>query len=137
MEFKTLTFTTEAFNKPYTYRWLEKHSNYGEYTIAFYEYDFGKPENFGITSKGDAFRVMATVMKVIDEFVKKYYKDITILHFSAEKPTKGKYKEVSSREKLYNRMFKKYMPYGDWTRWKKNDNSGSEYQYIKTSEIPK
>ena len=127
---------TEAFDKPYPYKLVKVSSDeyVSEFKVAdgsfikvmltgsehaddYDEYDWeiffqrigksGKPST-DVTGEGDAMRIFATVMKVIEEFIKK--ENPKYMNLSAEKKTQGGDKNVlQSREKLYKRMLKKYL----------------------------
>ena len=73
-----------------------------------YTISFDRDGSTSVTGEGDAMRIFATVIAIIKDFVKK--RDPKLMGFSAFKdvfasstaPGKG------SREKLYDRMLKKY-----------------------------
>ena len=131
-----MDFLDEAFDKPYPYKLIKAGSDEyvsefkaddgtfikvmfagSEHVDDYDEYDWeitfnrmgksGKP-SMEITGEGDAMRIFATVMKVIEEFIKK--ENPKYMNLSAEKKTQGGDKNVlQSREKLYKRMLKKYL----------------------------
>jgi hypothetical protein len=64
-------------------------------TLIAFETEDG---NMGMTNKGDAFRVMATVIDIIKK-EKKFLQKANIIHFEADSQDKG-------RQKLYARLGK-------------------------------
>jgi GNAT superfamily N-acetyltransferase len=66
--------------------------------------DFDKNFSFGATNQGDQFRIFATVMDVIRDYVKKV--DPKTISFSAEKDPRGS--RPMSRINLYKRMVAKF-----------------------------
>lgn len=86
-------------------------------TPKFWEIDFGRFENpetdfsfddnFGINSKGDAFKIFSTVLYAINDFIEKA-KEPEWIMFSADE---------SSRKKLYN-TFEKRFKHSNYVRVK-------------------
>lgn len=130
-------FISEAFDKPYPYD-LEKEDDetyygyfrvednsviqvmfYGSEHIEDYEHsdwniEFQRNGSQAVTGEGDAMRIFATVIKIIEEFLKQ--EKPKYASFSAFKPDgKEDRKEKQSREKLYSRLVKRFaskMGYG-------------------------
>ena len=136
MDFFEFRELNEAFDKPYRYTSKGHTKKEGNVTYNFktdvedprfddpsdidvyfesdkeeepnYTISFDRDGSTSVTGEGDAMRVFATVIAIIKDFVKK--RDPKLMGFSAFKdvfasstaPGKG------SREKLYDRMLKKY-----------------------------
>jgi hypothetical protein len=161
MELKTLQFTTEAFSKPYKYTWQAFKEDRGlgsflipggwvdleisiSHTLSFTtiatiifsrnteNYDTGvSDETYDISGQGDAFRIFATVLKMIEEWVKKYGETVDIITFTAEKEKDPK----GSRAKLYHRMAKKFTPKG-W-KYEKDPSSSRAVRFKLVNLNPK
>lgn len=118
---------TEAFDRPYKYD-LEKEDDetyYGYFRtqdnsviqVMFYRFDraddyewdieFQRNGTQLVTGEGDAMRIFATVIKVIEDFLKR--EKPKYVSFSALKAAKDIHrKEKLSREKLYSRLVKRF-----------------------------
>jgi hypothetical protein len=110
----------EAFNQPYDIRWSKgDHGDYDAFArleddssldIGFLDQqhnswmvDFFRDSSTEVTGEGDAYRVFATVLTAMRQFIDK--RKPAKLNFSAEKnddPT-------GSRAKLYDRMIQRYI----------------------------
>jgi hypothetical protein len=112
----------ELFDRPYNWQWKHEPDKIdGRSQAVFtthdgkpvsvgfdkhndaYDVDFTKNYSFRANDEGDQFRIFATVMQVIIDFVKKA--DPKAVTFTAEKNTKT---NSSSRIKLYKRMVTKF-----------------------------
>jgi hypothetical protein len=122
-------FIKEAFDKPYPYR-LKYKPSVEEYEAVlklkdgsklviyiskqiesrktYWVVDFLRDGKMGVTGGGDQMRIFATVISVIEEFIKKESADE--IRFSAEKSDDEDEKgvKVGSREKLYTRLVKRF-----------------------------
>jgi hypothetical protein len=152
MNLKILQFN-EALDKPYPYRWTTKDKAEGYATFktkdgrnitvaiedpfdeAVYNIEFmdtGNPiSRQGLTWGGDQFKILATVLKAISEYVKEYYEDMDRLEFSGEKAPTQKRKGDSGRQRVYERLFKKYTPPGNWNKKVVKDNWRTKFIYTK------
>lgn len=118
---------TEAFDKPYNYRvtykskdtFLAKFETDEGDEVQFAADRYDDPEdnevweiyferNYAVdkTGGGDAMRIFATVIQIIQDFIKQM--DPEQMTFSALKGEQ-RTKEKDSREKLYSRLIKKYL----------------------------
>ena len=117
---KITEIISEAFDQPYNIRWSQgDHGDYDAYAelddgtgleIAFLDQqhnswmvDFFRDNSTEITGDGDAYRVFATVLTAMREFIVK--QQPAKINFSAEKnddPT-------GSRASLYDRMIQRYI----------------------------
>lgn len=151
MAYKTLQFCTEAFTTPYKYQWLAfaedravgtfKLDDGGwidldiliSHTLSFDSIatvTFGRSDKHGdtidkyeITGEGDAFRIFSTVIKMVQEWVKKYGDNVDVITFTAEKKDDPR----SSRAKLYDRLAKKFKIKG-W-KYEKSDGTGRDVRF--------
>ena len=115
-------YITELFEKPY--RWQlkkddEKRVMYQAVTdtgdrlrIDFEKWSggivnlsFSVDGSVGITGQGDAFKIMATVLDVIKDFIKNH--EPKRIKFTADKE-EGESEEWESREKLYSKMIERF-----------------------------
>lgn len=114
---------TEAFSQPYALDWEE--SEYGDidaYTklpdgtqlsIMFnkdndtdsWMVEFYRGNSQEVTGEGDAYKIFATVLEAIKEFISK--KDPEFIRFSATKDVEPG-QNAQSRSKLYTTMVKRY-----------------------------
>ncbi len=69
-----------------------------------WEIEFERNGNKSITGEGDALRIIATVMKIVKDFIK--IEDPKYMNLMAAKP-KGSDKKLSGRERLYSRLIQK------------------------------
>jgi hypothetical protein len=74
--------------------------------IVFSRQKKGSKTRYDTTGEGDAMRIFATVIKVVEDFVKK--ENPKYLSFQAEKDKPRGGKGLQSREKLYSRMVSKF-----------------------------
>ena len=122
-------FVAEAFDNPYKAKWeksdygdvdanaklpdgtylniMFNHEGNGEYQVEFY-----RNNSQEVTGEGDAQRVFATVLAVIQKFIKKY-KPMTIAFSASKQPEAdlaqpGANVNPESRAKLYDRMVQRY-----------------------------
>lgn len=116
-------FISEAFDKPYRYDFEKEPdgSYYGYFRVAdgslitvMCEYykpskewniEFTRNGSQDLTGEGDAMRIFATVIKIIERFLKEEKPDR--VRFSALKDGEDD-SEKQSREKLYSRMVKRF-----------------------------
>jgi len=148
MNLKTTQFS-ESLNKPYKYTWqafkadrtlgafvlddnswidlnIQVSQTLQGLVIASVVFSRGTEDNFedySITGGGDAFRIFATVMKMINEWIKKYGEGINVLEFTAEKKDDPK----GSRTRLYSTLSKKFTPKG-WT-YSRGDGTGKNVRF--------
>jgi hypothetical protein len=129
-------YITEAFDKPYRFtrkvqykgavQYMFKTDDGGAVDVRFTENEISDDESswvvvftrntsMKVTGEGDAMRIFATVISILKDFTKKDKPQELV--FSAEKPAwqlelpkdhPKKSKELSSREKLYKRLVKRY-----------------------------
>jgi len=136
---------TEAFDQPYNIRWSKgDHGDYDAFAqldddssleIAFLDQqhnswmvDFFRDNSTEITGDGDAYRVLATVLTAIREFIVK--QQPAKLNFSAEKnddPT-------GSRASLYDRMIQRYITGTGYNLTKTNYPDGATYTLTRTQQ---
>lgn len=150
MNLKTLEFTVESLNRPYKYSWQAFKDDRAvgsfmlpdgwvdleimvSHTLSFTHIatiifsrntendDNTSDENFDITGQGDAYRIFATVLKMIEEWIKKYGSTVDIITFESVKKDDPR----GSRTKLYHRMAKKFTPRG-WKYEKDSGNAGGK-----------
>lgn len=116
---------TEAFDAPYPFTWDQsQEADYGDQdAIAklpdgsplhvmfsynesddFTTLEFYRNNSQDVSGEGDAYRIFATVMAAVQQYVKKIKPSAVV--FSAVKDTSSD--QGASRIKLYNRMVKKY-----------------------------
>ena len=115
-------YIEEAFDKPYPYK-MKHDSGWDRYTATAklndgskfvmtiseiggaWDVEFTRGGKMDLTGEGDQMRVFATVIAIMREFIKKESPDE--IAFGAEKE-QGNKKDLTSREKLYSRMIKKF-----------------------------
>ena len=141
-------FITEAFDKPYRYDFAKEPdgSYYGYFkasdgkvvtvsiestTISVksqlkrtWNVEFSRDGKQSVTGEGDAMRIFATVIKIIEDFIKKESPEM--LMFSALKENEDK-KEKQSREKLYSRMVKRFASKMGYKSSEKSFSGGTEW----------
>jgi hypothetical protein len=143
----------EAFDNPYSFSSIDRHKNEvglpessfsssfktsdGTNVIVYFDPDIergawdihferetakgGYSEN--ITDQGDAFKIYATVLKIIKQFIEK--KSPTKINFSARKiEYSGEGRNTKSRAKLYDRMVNKFSSQMGYKLKRKIDNKG-------------
>jgi hypothetical protein len=93
--------------------------------------DFEDDYGFDASDEGDAFRIFATVIDAIKWFIKE--KDPKEFWFAAEKPDTvvQAWTNRSSREKLYDRMAKKFSSKINYKLSISKQNTGTEYYFEK------
>ena len=69
-----------------------------------WEIEFKRDGSQTMTGEGDAMRIIATVMKIVKDFIK--IEDPKYMNLGAAKP-KGSDKKLSGRERLYGRLIQK------------------------------
>lgn len=139
---KITEIISEAFDQPYNIRWSQgDHGDYDAYAelddgtgleIAFLDQqhnswmvDFFRDNSTEITGEGDAYRVFATVLTAMREFIVK--QQPAKLNFSAEKnddPT-------GSRASLYDRMIQRYITGTGYTLTRQDHPDGATYTLTK------
>ncbi len=148
----------EAFDKPYRYTKKELYRGYIVYRfftddksdvdVLFQENEISDDESvwhvlferkgeLGVTGEGDAMRIFATVIDVLKDFTKK--EKPQEINFSAEKPDwmqdlpydhPKKTSAMSSREKLYKRMVKKYSGQMGYKYNTQTDKSATDFRLV-------
>ena len=135
----------EAFDQPYDIRWSKgDHGDYDAYAelddgtgleIAFLDQqhnswmvDFFRDNSTEITGEGDAYRVFATVLTAIREFIVKQKPDK--LNFSAEKQDDPR----GSRASLYDRMIQRYISGTGYNLTRQNYPDGATYTLTKAQQ---
>ena len=118
-------FVTEAFNSPYPITWEhgdESHDalarlpdgsnlsimfslDYGEYGDEEWTVEFWRNNSQDVTGEGDAYRIFATVMTAIQQFIKT--QEPERMRFSATKDTDSGDRNLS-RSNLYTAMVRRY-----------------------------
>ena len=146
----------EAFDKPYKFsgKGLNKKEGNAKYTFTteddwgdevevFFESDKEEEPNYtisfdrdgstNVTGEGDAMRIFATVIAIIEDFVKK--RNPKLMGFTAFKDVfasataPGK----SSREKLYDRMLKRYAGTMGYKYYKVSGGNKTEFELRRKS----
>ena len=89
---------------------IDSREHTDDYDELMWRISFSRGGTQEVTGEGDAMRIFATVIKVTKDFLKK--EDPKYIEMSAFKPNahRGGSKDKASREKLYDRMVKRYMP---------------------------
>ena len=136
---------SEAFDQPYDIRWSKgDHGDYDAYAelddgtgleIAFLDQqhnswmvDFFRDNSTEITGEGDAYRVFATVLTAIREFIVKQKPDK--LNFSAEKQDDPR----GSRASLYDRMIQRYISGTGYALTRQDYPDGATYTLTRTQQ---
>ena len=120
-------FLTESFDSPYPYRWdvvvpneiievvfktdsgddvVVEIERYGEERLNKWELGFYRNGEQDVTGEGDAMRIFATVIKIIQEFIQKHKPNS--ISFTAAKKESESLDNKGSRQKLYSRMVKRF-----------------------------
>ena len=150
---------TEAFDQPYYLHW--EHSNDGDVRavaelpadegyynegllhIVFephrdnkdgsvaWEVEFWRNEYQDITGEGDQFRVFATVLQAINEFVAKY-KPIN-LSFTATKKVEPWQKSMS-RANLYDRLVQRYARASGYRAFRADTGNNVHYELVRINK---
>lgn len=76
-----------------------------DYDHIDWEISFERNGDQSMTGEGDALRIMATVMKILADFIK--MENPKYMNLSAAKDQKSKKKGLQGRERLYGRLVKK------------------------------
>ena len=115
-------YIEEAFDKPYPFK-MEYDSGWDRFIATarlddgskfvmtiqemggVWDVEFTRGGKMVVTGEGDQMRVFATAIAVLKDFIKK--ESPNEIAFGAEK-AQGNKKDISSREKLYSRMIKKF-----------------------------
>lgn len=148
-----LNSINEVLSTPYNYKWVYINdtmgicvfktsdgrkfivyikSNADEYEITFADISEDISNlTMGLTNEGDQFKILSTVLKIVSEYVIKYLDKINVLQFIGEKSPNQSRKGDSGREKLYTRLFNKYMPPGKWTRSIQKEGWRTIFTYTK------
>ena len=108
----------ETFDQPYSYTWDDQSNGAwrGGFTTKtndevevnienwqkYWKIEFSRNDQYRVTGSGDAIRIFATVMAMIDEFMDIQSPDV--IKFLADKSKDNK----MSRAKLYSRMIKRF-----------------------------
>ena len=146
---------TEAFDKPYKFRKQELYKGYivyrfiaddkSEIDVLFKENEISDDESTWTmtferggkttaTGEGDAMRIFGTVIAVIQEFVKK--EKPMELGFAAHKPDwmmpdQPKRSELTSRERLYKTLVKRYAPRMGYKYSTRTDDMSTDFTLVK------
>jgi hypothetical protein len=84
-----------------------------------------------ISGQGDAFKIYATVLKIIEKFInKKKPKSVTFNAKKTEFDSDAKEKEVKSRAKLYDRLINKFASKMGYRLSRKVDTSGMAFYIL-------
>ena len=118
------------------YEWSDDEASWG---IKFQRTNPKRPHaSLDVTGEGDAQRIFATVIAIIKEFVKKEKPDE--LNFAAHKPDwmtelphdhPKRSKELTSREKLYHRLVKRYAKGMGYKYTTQTDKSATDFRLVK------
>jgi len=84
---------------------IEGDEHIDDYDHIDWEISFERNGEQSVTGEGDALRIMATVMKILADFIK--MEDPKYMNLSAAKDKKSKKKGMQGRERLYARLVKK------------------------------
>ena len=139
-------FIQESFNQPYSLKWEKgEHGDLDAFTnlddgsklsIMFnkpfnknepWMVEFYRNDSQDVTGEGDAYRIFATVLNAIEQFIKKV-KPVGILFSSVEEAD-----TTGSRAKLYDRMVQKYTSQLGYTFNKIDYHGEAGYSLTKTS----
>lgn len=140
---------SESFNRPYKYKTSEvlpgqlyemvfKTQSGDKVVVEIeawdkrrmnWEIEFFRNEEQHVTGEGDAMRIFATVIKIIEDFVKKHSPDS--IKFSAHKEEEESLDKKGSREKLYSRMVKRFAGGMGYKVKEKGDKYGTYYTLTK------
>ena len=135
---KITEIISEAFDQPYNIRWSQgDHGDYDAYAelddgtgleIAFLDQqhnswmvDFFRDNSTEITGEGDAYRVFATVLTAMRQFIDK--RKPAKLNFSAEKHDDPR----GSRASLYDRMIQRYITGTGYALTRQDHPDGATY----------
>jgi hypothetical protein len=97
-----------------------------------WEISFERNGEQKVTGEGDALRIMATVMKMITQFIK--MENPKYMHLSAAKDKNVKKTGLQGRERLYGRLVKKAV--GNKYRVHSDTDSSGTIWYIKRKGAP-
>lgn len=149
---KKLQELSETFNQPYSFTWSRgDHGDYdawvrlpddtvleimfndisvntGNPDAVTYEVEFHRDNSQNITNQGDAYKIFATVLYAIKEFLKMRQPDNLI--FSATKDVESGQNE-ESRTKLYDRMIGRYTNTLGYDSFSEDHGNYTEYQFYK------
>ena len=106
---------------------IEGDEHIDDYDYIDWEISFERNGEQSVTGEGDALRIMATVMKLIAQFVK--MENPKYMNLSAAKDKKNQKKGLQGRERLYSRLVKKAV--GTKYRVHSNTDSSGTIWYIK------
>jgi hypothetical protein len=139
---------TEAFDKPYRWSKSQEDDTWSKYhamtdagdklKVVFEKWSTGIVNivfdidgAVGITGEGDAFRVMATVLDIIKDYV--VNNEPESLRFTANKEEYfgQSSKEIQSREKLYNKMIDRFASKAGYKVKLDKNNYSTNYKLIK------
>jgi len=98
------------------------------YEIAFYMGDDDQGDNDRMTNTGNQYKVLSTVMDIMESFIVKHKKVIKGIIFAANKRiSKYDYEESDSRDKVYRRLIYKNIKKlpGIWSVTETNNKSGN------------
>jgi hypothetical protein len=136
---------SEAFNQPYSIRWsVGDHGDYDAYSqlddgtvleIMFSDQgdnswmvDFFRDNSAEITGGGDAYKVLATVLTSIRQFIG--LQNPNKINFTAEKNDDPK----GNRARLYDRMIQRYIGNSGYTINRENHPGGATYNLIRNGQ---
>ena len=106
---------------------IEGDEHIDDYDYIDWEISFERNGEQSVTGEGDALRILATVMKLIAQFVK--MENPKYMNLSAAKDKKNQKKGLQGRERLYSRLVKKAV--GTKYRVHSNTDSSGTIWYIK------
>ncbi len=106
-------FTTDS-GMEYEVRFARKESDLLSATIAFgvLNEEF-EGEEYSATNKGEVFRVMATIVKIVETYVQEH-PNIRVLEFSGEPSGKEKERTPNTRLRLYARYADRILNKEEW-----------------------
>lgn len=136
-------FISEAFDKPYEYDFKRKGKKtyQGKFTAGDnslivvncdhyvpgneWTVEFFRNGSQSVTGEGDAMRIFATVMKIIERFLK--VENPYFVRFAAMKENEDK-KDKQSREKLYSRLVKRFAGKMGYNSKENSASNGTEWE---------
>lgn len=142
-------YIEESFDKPYKYTlsttpfmeyygsfklddgslvevMFEANEHADDYEHTMWNIEFKRNGRQSETGEGDAMRIFATVIKMIEDFIKK--ENPKYILFSALKPAdREDRKEKQSREKLYSRLVKRFSGKLGYTARENTFSGGTEW----------
>ena len=142
-------YLLEVFDTPYPFT-LKKRSrwdyvatvNLPDNTILHIEFFFQAGDEWSIsfsrggsrgkTDQGDQMKILATVLAAIKEFLQKE-NNPEKLTFVAEKDKGSKRGALTSREKLYSKLIKRFAKDAGYSSNEKTNSLGTQYHLVKVN----